>query len=404
MIDDVLDDPRRTRHRVLWLTFGVVLLGAAAGGAWWYHDRQAPDDTADVATGPAATAEVTRSSLSETETWEGTLGHGDPFTVSALLDASGASGGSGSAGTTGGSDGTTDGGGADPRASVVTRVTEQGAEVTRGTELYSINEEPVTVMYGDIPMYRDLASGDVGVDVEQLERNLSKLGYDGGYGDDFPVDDEYDWYTEQAVLQWQQDIGVEETGAVPATAVVFIPEKGRVEAVHVTSGQAVNAGTPILDITGQDQVARLEVDVADRDLFEIGTEVTIDLPGGDQVQGTVSSAAVVPAGSGGGDGGDQTGADAAITEIDVLLNENVDEALLGSPVDVTIQIDQREDVLAVPVNALLALSEGGHGLEVVAEDGTTSVVPVETGLFADGRVEVSGDGLEEGTVVGVAAR
>jgi hypothetical protein len=40
------------------------------------------------------------------------------------------------------------------------------------------------------------------------------------------------------------------------------------------------------------------------------------------------------------------------------------------------EVDERVDVLMVPVNALLALTEGGHGVEVVASDGTTSNVPV----------------------------
>ena len=61
---------------------------------------------------------------------------------------------------------------------------------------------------------------------------------------------------------------------------------------------------------------------------------------------------------------------------------------------------QRPDVLTVPVNALLALSEGGYGLEVVS-DSTATVVAVEVGMFADGRVEVAGPGLAEGTTVGV---
>jgi hypothetical protein len=58
----------------------------------------------------------------------------------------------------------------------------------------------------------------------------------------------------------------------------------------------------------------------------------------------------------------------------------------------------------VPVSALLALAEGGYGLEVVRDDGTTKIVRVDTGLFADGKVEVRGAGIGEGTVVGVAGR
>jgi hypothetical protein len=61
-----------------------------------------------------------------------------------------------------------------------------------------------------------------------------------------------------------------------------------------------------------------------------------------------------------------------------------------------------ENVLTVPVAALLALAEGGYGVQIV-EGGTTKIVGVKTGLFAGGQVEVSGDGLAEGQVVGMPA-
>jgi multidrug efflux pump subunit AcrA (membrane-fusion protein) len=59
---------------------------------------------------------------------------------------------------------------------------------------------------------------------------------------------------------------------------------------------------------------------------------------------------------------------------------------------------ERPNVLTVPVAALLALAEGGYGVEVVEGD-ATRILAVETGLFADGRVEVTGDGLQAGTKV-----
>ncbi|MGI9121181.1 MAG: hypothetical protein ACR2G7_13870 [Acidimicrobiales bacterium] len=48
-----------------------------------------------------------------------------------------------------------------------------------------------------------------------------------------------------------------------------------------------------------------------------------------------------------------------------------------------------------PRQALVALAEGGYGLEV-ADGAARRYVRVETGLFAEGMVEVSGDGLAEG--------
>ena len=70
--------------------------------------------------------------------------------------------------------------------------------------------------------------------------------------------------------------------------------------------------------------------------------------------------------------------------------------------DVRFVASERPDVLTVPVAALVALAEGGYGLQVI-EGGTARYVAVELGMFADGRVEVSGDGLAEGVTVGMPA-
>ena len=67
-------------------------------------------------------------------------------------------------------------------------------------------------------------------------------------------------------------------------------------------------------------------------------------------------------------------------------------------VSVTVDLpsQKREGVLSVPVGALLALSPDQYGIEIVAPDGTTRKVAVSVGLFAGGRVEVSGEGVSEG--------
>jgi multidrug efflux pump subunit AcrA (membrane-fusion protein) len=74
-----------------------------------------------------------------------------------------------------------------------------------------------------------------------------------------------------------------------------------------------------------------------------------------------------------------------------------------APVEVGIVRQARENVLAVPVNALVALLEGGYAVERVAADGTTELIGVEPGIFEDGWVEVRGDGLDAGDPVVVPA-
>ncbi|WP_116952603.1 efflux RND transporter periplasmic adaptor subunit [Jiangella endophytica] len=368
-LDADLDRPRRGRARLLWLTLGVIGV-AGAGGASWYLTQDDGGEPADAATGPAATAEVVRDTIAATETWSGTLGHGDALGIPAAQGT-------------------------------LTRVAAPDTEVTRGTELFRLDERPVTALLGVIPMYRDLGPGDEGVDVEQLEANLAALGYTG-----FTADDEYTENTAEAVEEWQEDIGAAETGTVAGSDVVFLPDGARVGTVHADLGAQVTPGSPVLDVTGTDQVATLEVDVADRDLLAVGTAVTVVLPGGAETTGTVTAATVVESPPTGGAPGeeDAPSAEDAVVEVEVALAEPVDAALVGSPVDVVRPVDERAGVLVVPVTALLATAGGEYGLELVADDGTTSVVPVELGLFADGRVEVTGDGLAEGDVVGVAGR
>ncbi|MGH2656110.1 MAG: peptidoglycan-binding protein [Actinomycetota bacterium] len=371
----------RPRRGLIWLVLGGAVVAAAGVGAWLWVTN-ASIDPAPAAAGPVATAEVTRATLTATETWDGTLGHGSPFTVAAQAGGSPSESESSSP------------------SSTVTRLLDQGARVERGEELFRVDEQPVTLLIGKIPIYRDLVPGDSGPDVRQLEVNLEKLGYGG-----FTADAVYSSSTAEAVRDWQEDVGAQVTGVVSRASVVFMPERGRVDSVHVDVGDSVSPGTPVLDITGTEQVVSLEVDVDDRDLVEVDTDVTVALPDGTEIAGTVTSLNVIePEPPAGVAEGAAAAPEDPVAEVEVTLADPAPKEFIDGPVDVIVGIDERADVLSVPVNALLALAEGGYGLEVVSDDGTTEIVAVDTGLFTGGRVEVSGAGIIEGTVVGAAGR
>ena len=75
----------------------------------------------------------------------------------------------------------------------------------------------------------------------------------------------------------------------------------------------------------------------------------------------------------------------------------------GAPVTVAFEQDRARNVLAVPVEALLALRGGGYAVELVGANGVRTLTAVEAGTFADGWVEVRGRGIREGARVVVAA-
>jgi peptidoglycan hydrolase-like protein with peptidoglycan-binding domain len=361
-------DEARRRRWLLWGALGGVVIAVGTGAWLWASSKSTEAGRAPA--GPVKTATVKRGTISATESWEGTLEYGQAVTVKS------------SAGGT------------------ITRLVGQGESVERGDELYRVDERPVTLLYGAVPMYRGLAPGDSGIDVRQLERNLAKLDYRG-----FAVDGAYTASTADAVRAWQRDTGAEQAGTVARRDVIFLPAGGRVDALQVSVGDVVRPGAPVLDITGTDRVVSFEADLDDRKRFDIGTKVTVVLPGGDKIAGMVSALRVVKvAASGSGEGPGSGATDSApVIQVEVALDETPAE-LVGAPVEVLVAIDKRADVLLVPVSALLALSEGGYGLEAVRDDGTTKIVRVDTGLFADGKVEVRGGGIAEGTVVGVAGR
>jgi hypothetical protein len=89
--------------------------------------------------------------------------------------------------------------------------------------------------------------------------------------------------------------------------------------------------------------------------------------------------------------------------IDVTVTV-ADQAGLGTldqaPVTVTLVSARARNVLNVPVAALVALAGGDTGVQVVTGS-TSHYVTVRLGMFANGRVQISGGGVIEGTLVGV---
>ena len=77
---------------------------------------------------------------------------------------------------------------------IVTRAPRRKAELATGDVAMAVDDRPVFVLPGALPMSRDLHEGIDGPDVLQLERALARLGFTPG-----PVDGRYDAGTEAAV-------------------------------------------------------------------------------------------------------------------------------------------------------------------------------------------------------------
>ncbi|MFG1664144.1 peptidoglycan-binding protein [Streptomyces sp. Y7] len=381
------DRRRRSIRRTAALVVIAIAVAAAAGlaatGAFSGDDGAAAQAAPS---GPAATTKVQRMTLTSTETVDGTLGHGEPTAVT-----------TGSAAPASGQNGQS-GGQAPVDSEFVTWVPGEGDTLERGDTVYRVNERKVPLLYGSVPLYRTLEAGSEGSDVRMLERNLAALGYDG-----FDVDDEYTSGTAAAVEEWQDDLNAEETGTVrPGDAVVAAGAR-RIAELKTSPGAV--AGGEVLTWTGTERLVSMDLDPQHEDLVKEGSKATVRLPDGSTVVGEVTdigTPANASAGSGGGAGGEGQGADEATLPVRLEID---DQKKLGryqaASVDVILEADSRRDVLAVPVNALMARPGGGYALEVPKTGGGSEMVPVELGMFAGGLVEVKGSGIEEGMRVGV---
>lgn len=223
-----------------------------------------------------------------------------------------------------------------------------------------------------------------GDDVRQLEEALVALGYDGP-----AVDGVWDDGTRRAVLAWQEEAGMEIDGVVDLGEVVFLSSPVRVNEVVASVGSSVNAGTSVLGISSADKFVTFSLPAADQGLLTVGQKVTIEMPDGTDARGTVTEIASVA-----------RGAQAEATfDVEIVLDDpSVAAGLDEAPVDVEVVSDSVSDVMAVPVSALVALTEGGYAVEVQTGAGT-QLVGVQPGFYADGLVEVESDGLSIGDMV-----
>ena len=277
------------------------------------------------------------------------------------------------------------------QSSTYTTLPRVGEIVRRGGTLYAISGEPVILLYGRVAAWRAFVAGmSSGRDVAELNANLRAL----GYGSDLSGD-EFTSATAVAIDAFQTAHGLTETGQLLLGSVVFEHEPVRVTAVTPTVGATVQPG-PVLSITSTARQVTIELDAAQQAEMKVGDPVVITLPDNTTTPGKVSyvgSVATTPSDSGGQGGSSAPTIEVDVTPTDPAATGRLDQA----PVNVSITTASIKSALVVPVNALLALANGGYALEAIGSGGR-HLVAVSVGLFddQDGLVQVTGTGISAG--------
>lgn len=343
---------------------GAGLTGMAVSGSDRDEAGAPGQDEADYPT----TVEVLRRDLARTERLDGTVGHGQPTPLVLLA------------------------------AGTITDLPEPGQIIEPGGVIAEVDGRPIVAVGGAFPFWRALGPGvSAGKDVLQVECLLATMGYAQIY--DVTVDEKWTAATTRAVVAFQRDHGQDDDGEIGLGELVVVDAAVRVDDVAGVAGQpAAEAG---ITITSPERSVSVDLAVDEADLLADGGPVQVELPTGESVAGTVATI-----------GAAETSETSGSTLPVIVTVSDGLELADGVPVEVVVEVVAAEGVLAVPVEAVLALAEGGYALEVAASSAAdsaaatvdpattagTRLVGVTLGVFADGLVEVVGD-IEAGARV-----
>jgi peptidoglycan hydrolase-like protein with peptidoglycan-binding domain len=292
-----------------------------------------------------------------------------------------------------------------------------GDTIRNGQQLAELDGQPLFVLTGAVPAWRDLTPGESGPDVAELQHALGALGYyDGadtaGY---------FGPATQDAVAAYYQHLGytAPSSGGMPAADVVFVPSlPATVVAVNGAAGE--QPGQPFLELAARGSLALTgELPPAYAGQVKAGLAVSIfDEVTGIHATGTVAglgtatvtvpTGTVVDIGSGAASASSSSSSSSsnsssssssssssgsgATTFIPLAVHPSspLAAALNGENVLVTVDTGRTEGpVLTVPVAAIVTSASGTSYLTVVGAHGTQTDVPVTPGISENGYVQVT---------------
>ncbi len=410
---------RLARRRRVLLGVGIAAALLAVGGLIGASFVKSPQQlAADTAAPPptVTTAPVVSQILTASVEMRGTVYPATQYDVYATAPSSSSAGAS--------SGGNSPSGGSGSSVYISKLDVAAGDTISDGEQLAEIDGQPLFALTGTVPAWRDLAPGETGPDVAELQDALASL----GYYDEGDTPGYYGSATEYAVSLYYEHLGYTppSSGGVPAADVVFLPSlPATVVAVNGATGE--QPGQPFLELaargslalTGQlppayaGQVkAGLEVTIYDEvtgihatgTVADLGTATTVtptgavvDIGGGSGSAGSSGSADSGSSGSSSsssssssGSGGSGGSGSTVFIPVTVRPSKPLAAALNGENVLVTVQTGQTEGpVLTVPVAAIVTTASGTSYVTVVGAHGKQTQVPVTPGISENGYVQVS---------------
>lgn len=297
-----------------------------------------------------------------------------------------------------------------------------GSLARDGDVLVEVAGQPIFLLGGKTPAYRDLQVGDAGRDVAELQAALIAAG--------FAVSDPEGIYgvsTAAAVAALYRTHGYaaplsnapaasggssgserrrgeprrstsERAAMVPVWSVVYVASlPATVSALHGAIGQRLGGGSPLLNLSSGGPIADVTVEPAIAETLRKG--MTVWLTGGEgglRVRGHIERVIASSSGSS-SSGGEESGSSGAKeasgsqagSKVIVAFPANAAGLRVGVRVNASIiRVSSHRAVLVVPISAVQIAADGGEYLSV-RRNGTPRRVAVRQGVSAAGNVAVT---------------
>ena len=178
------------------------------------------------------------------------------------------------------------------------------------------------------------------------------------------------------------------------------------------AGSGGNSGTAILQTTSTHLVVTVDLSASSQSEAETGERVSVEMPAGNTVNGRITAVSPIAqsssgsgngnnssgGGSGNGNGNGGSGGSSSTIPVTIRLSgHHTGAGLDQAAVSVNFAQQKARNVLSVPVTALVATSGGSYNVQTAATP--HQLIPVTTGLFAAGYVQISGPGVYAGLQV-----
>ncbi len=296
-----------------------------------------------------------------------------------------------------------------------------GSRAHDGDVLVEVAGQPIFLLAGETPAYRDLQIGDAGKDVAELQAALIAAGFavsdpEGIYGVSTAaaVAALYRAHGYAAPLSNTPAAGGGSSGSerrrdkprarseraamVPVWSVVYVGSlPATVSALHVAIGQRLDGGSPLLDLSSGGPIADVTVEPALAETLRRGMTVWLTgSEGGPRVRGRIERVISSSSGSSssgseesGSSGAKEASGSQAGSKVIIAFPVNAAGLRVGVSVNASIiRVSSHHAVLVVPISAVQIGADGGEYLSV-RHNGTSRRVAVRQGVSAAGNVAVT---------------